>query len=140
MADQEQISVSIRTTKVGWDHIIKLIQQDTDPAWSQFNAAFVNIIEDTVKRSTGTPATTVPQPQHYYEEDDNYDEDYGEDYYDEEDDSQEYGYYIGEDGKYHDEDYFNEEYGGYSNYLRLKEDANELGFPDVDSYRNWLDD
>ncbi len=123
MADQEQITVSIRSTKSGWDHVIKLIQRDSDPAWSQFNVSFIKIIEDIVKRSTGTPVSTPPsQAKSDYEKDDSPES------------------YIGDDGQYHDEDYYNENYGSHSNYMSLSDAASDMGFPDAESYQNWLDD
>lgn len=127
MSDQEQINVSMRTTKIGWDHIVRLIQKDTDPAWSQFNAAFIEIIQDTVNRSVSSNANSrgfEPEPDYEYDN--------------ETPESQ--GYHIGDDGRYYPEDHFNETYGGYANYRRLSDEAGDLGFPDAESYQSWLDD
>jgi hypothetical protein len=124
MVDQQQITVSIRTTKAGWDHVIKLIQKDTDPVWSQFNLGLIKIIQDTVNNATAVQQNTHAQ----------------ETYSDEDDTPESQGYYMGEDGRYHNEDYFNETFGGYANFQRLSEEADDMGFPDAETYQSWLDD
>lgn len=123
MSSEQQITVTMWTTKVGWDHIIQLLRADTNTAWSEFNKGTIKVIQTQIDKYTNQqPSQPAPMTvQHRPTAEDE-------------------GYFLGPDEKYHDPEWFGEEYGGYANYRMLEDEASDFGFPDADSYQQWLDD
>lgn len=116
MSNQKEIQVSISTTEAGWKHIIQLIESDIHPGWHEFNSVFIQIIQNTINKRVqlqSNVSQVTDESKHYH---------------------------LGDDGQYHHEEYFAEEYGSYANYQSLSDDASDMGFPDAESYQNWLDD
>jgi hypothetical protein len=41
----EQLTININTTQYGWQHILHLLRQESDPAWKGFTRALIEDIE-----------------------------------------------------------------------------------------------
>lgn len=115
------IHIGFETTAQGWNYIMNLLLDDGNPAWKEFNLSVARII--TVALTRAKRAATTPPPQE-----------------DERPTPESQGYHLGDDAQYHNDEYFGERFGSYENYERLSDEASDMGFPDAETYKNWLDD
>ncbi|MBN8620837.1 MAG: hypothetical protein J0L63_18130 [Anaerolineae bacterium] len=124
MNNSELFTVSISITKADWNRIISLLERESDQdfIWAESALKLIKIIRNQIH-----PPEVSETKIHLSRDYEDY-EDVRSEFYEE----LECGY---------DEmEYCNDVFGGYSNYLQLSEDAADLGFPDAETYQNWLDD